>query len=76
MLTVEVWDIPDESIGTLLRYVPAPLGFGTVFLEGGEKVYGFICEGWAADKHAAAKMGITAEDITKFGGWREWQASL
>ena len=28
--------------------VPAPLGIGTVLLEDGSSVKGFICEGWVA----------------------------
>lgn len=74
-VTLEIWDIPDEAIGSLLRKVPAPLTFGTVHLEDGSSVYGFTAEGWAADQSAAAGMGLSTEDITQFGGWREWHAA-
>lgn len=74
-VTVEVWDVPDDSIGSLLQKVPAPLGFGTIHLEDGSTVYGFIAEGWAADPSATALMGLSTEDITQFGGWREWHAA-
>lgn len=73
-ITVEVWDIPDDSIGSLLQKVPAPLSFGTVHLEDGSTVYGFTAEGWAADPSSAAIMGLSIEDITQFGGWREWHS--
>lgn len=75
-ITVEVWDIPDETIGSFLCQVPPPLAFGTVYLQNGVTVHGFVAEGWATDVRAAAIMGIQTEDITKFGGWREWQAQL
>lgn len=75
-ITVEIWDLPETEIGKLLVMVPAPLGFGTVLLQDGSKVKGFICEGWASDPAAATKMGITSLDITRFGGWREWRSSL
>lgn len=74
-VTVEIWDIPEESVGSLLQKVPAPLCLGTVFLEDGSSVHGFVSEAWAANPSAAAAMGLETEDITHFGGWREWQAA-
>ncbi len=56
----EVWALPRAAIGPLLAQVPAPLGFGTVELEGGPCL-GFLCE-------AAGAAG--APDITPAGGWR------
>lgn len=75
-VTVEVWDIPNEHIGSLLQIIPPPLGLGTVHLQDGTTVYGFIAEGWATDTTATTIMGIQSEDITRFGGWREWQKQL
>jgi allophanate hydrolase len=46
--------------------IPAPLGIGTVEIEGGRWVKGFICEPYAL---------ATAEDVTAFGGWRAYLAS-
>jgi allophanate hydrolase len=43
--------------------VPAPLCIGTVALEGGETVKGFLCE---------AEGLAGAADITAFGGWRAY----
>jgi allophanate hydrolase len=47
--------------------VPAPLGIGTLALADGSSVQGFLCE-------AQALQG--ALDITHFGGWRAYLASL
>lgn len=74
-ITLEVWDIPDSAIGSFLQTVPAPLAFGTVFLKDGSSVYGFVSEGWAMDCAAAEAMNIRTEDITKYGGWRQWLSS-
>lgn len=43
--------------------VPPPLGIGSVELEDGSWVKGFICEGWVAESPAA-------REITHLGGWR------
>lgn len=72
-IALEVWDVPDAQVGSFLQCVPAPLGFGTVALAGGEKVMGFIAEGWAVTGDAG--LGVRAEDITSYGGWRAWRAS-
>ena len=45
--------------------VPAPLSIGTLKLEGGRSVKGFLVE-------AAAIAG--ARDISNFGGWRAYLA--
>lgn len=73
-ITVEVWDIPEENMVSLLKMVPSPLAVGTIHLEDNSTVQGFIAEGWAAESEASAIMELTTEDITRFGGWREWQA--
>jgi allophanate hydrolase len=50
--------------------VPAPLGIGTVQLANGLSVKGFICE------PAAITAATGARDITHFGGWLAYLASL
>ena len=40
--------------------IPPPLGLGTVRLEGGGSVQGFICEGWVAGERAAAAAAAAA----------------
>jgi len=60
---VELWAMSPASLGTLLAETPPPLSLGTVLLGDGRSVKGFLCE-------AAATRG--AEDISAFGGWREF----
>jgi allophanate hydrolase len=66
-IQVEVWDVPLAAIGSFLALIPPPLGLGSVVLADGSTVHGFICEA-----HALAG----AQDITPFGGWRAYLASL
>lgn len=65
-IAVELWDVPVELFGSFVALVPAPLGIGTLTLQDGREVKGFICEG-------AAVEGAT--DITHLGGWRAYVAS-
>lgn len=62
-IAVEVWDMPVPNLGRFVAGVPAPLGIGTVTLQDGSHVKGFICEGAAL---------ANAQDITHFGGWRAY----
>ena len=64
-LEVEIWDIPLEHVGRFMVRVPPPLGIGSLKLEDGQMVKGFICEGYATEG---------AEDITALGGWRPYLA--
>ncbi|MFZ5557597.1 MAG: allophanate hydrolase [Pseudomonadota bacterium] len=64
-IDVEVWRLPLAAFGAFVAEVPAPLAIGTVALEDGGTVKGFLCE-------AAALEG--AADITRFGGWRRYLA--
>jgi len=66
-ITVEVWDMPVANFGRFVAGVPTPLGIGSVQLQDGRSVKGFICEG-----HALTQ----ARDITTFGGWRAYCQSL
>lgn len=65
-IELELWALPTARFGAFMRGIPAPLGIGTVTLEDGAAVNGFICE-------AAGLEGAT--DITGFGGWRAYLAS-
>lgn len=65
-ILVELWDMPVQHFGSFVALIPAPLGIGTLTLEDGREVKGFICEG-------AAIEGAT--DITELGGWRAFIAS-
>jgi allophanate hydrolase len=63
---VEVWAVPQAAVGSFLALIPSPLGLGTLQLEDGGQVHGFLCEA-----HALAG----AQDITSHGGWRAYLAS-
>lgn len=62
-IALEVWSIPLARFGEFMEGIPSPLGIGTIQLEGGATVKGFLCE-------SAGLAG--AEDITSFGGWRAY----
>ena len=62
-IDVEVWDVPATAFGGFVEGIPAPLGIGTVTLEDGQQVKGFLCE-----SHATRG----ARDITGLGGWRQF----
>lgn len=66
-LEVEVYELPVAAMGELLLTVAPPLAIGTVSLADGTDVAGFVCEGYAA---------AAAPDITRFGGWRAYLATL
>jgi allophanate hydrolase len=62
-IEVEVWDVPAAAFGSFVEGIPAPLGIGTVKLEDGAQVKGFLCEAYAAQG---------ARDITSLGSWRQF----
>jgi allophanate hydrolase len=66
-IELEVWSLPAEKIGALLRQIPAPLGLGSVSLADGTSVPGFLCEAHAT---------TAAKDITSLGGWRAYVKTL
>jgi allophanate hydrolase len=66
-IELEVWAMPEDTVGTFLNGIPAPLGLGTVLLEDGSRVKGFLCE-------PAGIVG--AEEITHLGGWRAYMQSM
>jgi len=66
-IEVEVWELPVTAYGSFVAAIPAPLGIGTLALEDGENVQGFLCEAIAAQD---------ARDISSFGGWRAFLKSV
>ncbi len=66
-IKVEVWAMPVAKYGSFVALIPSPLGIGTLQLADGSSVQGFICEPQAL---------VGAQDITHFGGWRAYIASL
>jgi allophanate hydrolase len=65
-IEVEVYELGVEAFGSFTVEVPAPLAIGTVTLEDGASVKGFVAEPRAMDG---------AEDVSRFGGWRAYIAS-
>ncbi|MCG9917021.1 MAG: allophanate hydrolase [Phenylobacterium sp.] len=66
-IEVEVYELDLAGFGSFTAEVPAPLAIGTVSLEDGTAVKGFVAE-------PRALTG--AKDITHLGGWRAYIASL
>jgi allophanate hydrolase len=64
-LEIEVWELPRAELGAFFRHVVKPLCLGTIELENGEEVPGFLCEAYAT---------AGAPDISHLGGWRKFVA--
>jgi allophanate hydrolase len=64
-LEVEVWELGEAAFGSFVAAVPPPLAIGTLLLEDGTAVKGFVCEAHAV---------TSAEDISRYGGWRAYLA--
>ncbi|MFD5543660.1 allophanate hydrolase, partial [Streptomyces sp. NPDC127079] len=62
-IETEVWTLPAEGLGRLLASLPRPMTLGTVELADGTTAPGFLCEPGAL---------TDAEDITRYGGWRNY----
>jgi allophanate hydrolase len=52
-----------RSVGSFIDGIPPPLGIGSVELENGELVRGFLCEAYAV---------AGAEDVSRLGSWRAY----
>lgn len=65
-IEMEIWELPAREFGAFVVGIPAPLGIGTVQLEDGGSVQGFVCEAYVAAQ---------SQDITHHGGWRAFLAS-
>lgn len=63
-IEVETYLLTAEAFGKLVAATPAPLGFGSLELEDGREVKGFL-----AEPHAL-QGGV--EEITRLGSFREW----
>ena len=62
-IEVELWALPAETVGSFVDGVPPPLCIGTLRLEDGSLVKGFLVEPAATED---------AVEITHFGGWRKY----
>jgi allophanate hydrolase len=65
-IAVEVWEMTPVAFGRFVASVPAPMAIGSLRLEDGEEVKGFLCEPIAIEG---------GQDITEFGGWRAYRAA-
>ena len=61
----ELWRLPAAGVGRLLSEISAPLGLGTIRLDDGRCVAGFLCEALGA---------AGQRDITTSGSWRDFLA--
>ncbi len=66
-IEAEVWALPPAGFGEFVSAIPAPLCIGTLLLADGTRPTGFLVE----------PEGLAgAEEISRFGGWRSYLASL
>lgn len=65
-IEVEVWSLSPAGFGAFVAEIPPPLGIGTLELEDGRAVKGFLCEPFALEG---------APDISACGGWRAYLAT-
>ncbi len=65
-IKAEVWTLDRAGFGDFVAQIPAPLGIGTIRLNDGGSVKGFLVE---------AEAVKAAEDVSRFGGWRAYLAS-
>lgn len=66
-IEVEVWAMPEDTVGSFLNAIPPPLSLGTLRLADGTTVKGFLCE----------PAGIAgAQEITHLGGWKKYIQGL
>jgi allophanate hydrolase len=66
-IDVEIWELAAGEFGIFVATIPSPLVIGNVKLASGDWVKGFLCEEIALGG---------AHEITDFGGWRAYLASV
>lgn len=66
-IEAEIWSLSQAAFGKFVASVPSPLSIGTVRFENSKTAKGFLVE-------AEAVKG--AKEISSFGGWRNYTASL
>ncbi len=64
-IALEIYELDMQAFGSFVAEVPLPLAIGTVILEDGSLVKGFVAEPRAI---------ANAEDITPLGGWRAYMS--
>jgi allophanate hydrolase len=66
-IELEIWELSVEAFGSFVAHVPPPMAIGTLRLESGAQVKGFLCE-------PLATQG--ARDISVQGGWRAYLSNV
>ncbi|KAJ4269522.1 hypothetical protein NW762_001183 [Fusarium torreyae] len=66
-IEVEVWNLPNSSLASFVSTIPPPLAIGSIELNDGSWVRGFVCEPCGL---------VGAMDITSHGGWRAYHEFL
>ncbi len=66
-IKAEVWTLDPAAFGAFVARIPPPLGIGALRLSDGASVKGFLVE---------AEAVKAAEDVSRYGGWRAYLASL
>ena len=68
-IEVEIWELGPAEFASFVALIPPPLGIGTLEMEDGELVKGFLVESYAV------APGGGATEITHLGGWRNYLKS-
>ncbi len=66
-LHCDIWSMPKAGLGSFITTVNPPLSLGYIQTESGKMVLGFLAETQACEGQ---------QDITAFGGWLSFMASL
>jgi hypothetical protein len=59
--------MPSSMLGSFFNLIQQPLGLGSIELDDGKWVKGFICD---------ANVLSHSTDISSFGGWRKYSESI
>lgn len=65
-IEAELWALSEQAFGKFVAGIPSPLSIGTVHFENGKTAKGFLVE---------AEAIKSAEEISSFGGWRNYVSS-
>lgn len=65
-LELELWRLAAAAFGDFVASLPAPMAIGSIALDDGTEVRGFLVEPIAVDG---------AQDISSYGGWRAFRAA-
>ncbi len=63
-IALEIWEVPISSLSTILLQEPPGLCIGKIHLCDGEIVLGVLAEPYLCENR---------QEITKWGGWREYK---